>query len=311
MKNNAYKVSIVIPAFNEEGNIRILSGKLQEILSNHPDYEIIFVDDGSSDNTLNILKDIHTANPQIRFLSFSRNFGHQNAIKAGLDYSSGNCVVIMDGDMQHPPELVAEMIDKWQAGYDIVYTLRKDDPKTGVFKKITASAFYKLMNKISDIDIEEGSADFMLLDRVVVDIVKNLDESPLFFRGLIRWVGFKKYGISYMPNERHWGKTKYSFTRMVKFAVTGITSFSVRPLYFSIQIGFIIAILSFLYAVYALYIRLFTDTTIPGWTSLLIIVSFIGGIQLIMIGILGEYVGKIFMAQKKRPNYIVKEKSNS
>lgn len=305
-----FKVSIVIPVMNEEGNLQLLIKELKEVMKIYPDYEIIFIDDGSSDRTLEILREVNSTDPIIRYLSFSKNFGHQNALKAGIDYAQGDCVISMDGDLQHPPELITKLIEKWLEGYDIVNTLRKDDPKTGFYKKLTSRIFYNIINKLSDIEIEQGSADFRLLDRSVVEIIRSLQETPLFIRGIVQWLGFRQFSISYIPKERFWGRTKYSISKMFSFSLAGITSFSVKPLHFSTKLGLIIAILAFIYGVYALYAKLFTDTTIEGWTSLLIVMSFIGGIQLIMIGILGEYLGKLFMSQKSRPYYIIKEKSN-
>jgi polyisoprenyl-phosphate glycosyltransferase len=304
-----FNISVVIPIMNEEGNIPLLVNKLYEVLKMYFHYEIIFIDDGSTDGTLEVVKNLNSTDANIKYLSFSKNFGHQNALKAGLDYAQGDCVISMDGDLQHPPEMIPQLIEKWQEGYDIVYTLRKDDPNIGVFKKSTARMFYKLMGRLTDIDIKQGSADFRLLDRTVVEVIRSLQESTIFFRGIIRWLGYKQYGIEYMPQERFWGETKYSYRKMVGLALTGITSFSTKPLHFATKIGTIIAILSFCYGLYAIYIKLFTNLALEGWTSLLIVMSFIGGIQLIMIGIVGEYLGKLFMAQKCRPSYIIKESS--
>ena len=311
MFKNDMMISVVIPIMNEEGNVELLTERLKAVLGLYSNYEIIFVDDGSTDGTLFAIKQVYRADKRFKYLSFSRNFGHQNALKAGLDYAKGDCVISMDGDLQHPPELIPEMVAKWQEGYEVIYTLRQDDPKTGIFKKMTARLFYKLINRLADMEIEQGSADFRLLDRSVVEIVKNLQENPIFFRGLVRWLGFKQYGISYIPQERHWGKTKYSIGKMFKFAVTGITSFSVKPLNLATELGAIIALISFAYGIYAIYIKLFTDESITGWASLLCIISLIGGIQLVTIGVLGEYLGKMFMAQKRRPSYIVREKSDA
>ena len=311
MFKNDMMISVVIPIMNEEGNVELLTERLKAVLGLYNNYEIIFVDDGSTDGTLFAIKQVNRADKRFKYLSFSRNFGHQNALKAGLDYAKGDCVISMDGDLQHPPELIPEMVAKWQEGYEVIYTLRQDDPKTGIFKKMTARLFYKLINRLADMEIEQGSADFRLLDRSVVEIVKNLQENPIFFRGLVRWLGFKQYGISYIPQERHWGKTKYSIGKMFKFAVTGITSFSVKPLNLATELGAIIALISFAYGIYAIYIKLFTDESITGWASLLCIISLIGGIQLVTIGVLGEYLGKMFMAQKRRPSYIVREKSDA
>lgn len=303
-----FKVSVVVPLFNEEGNVNVLTQEIVDILSKYVDYELIYIDDGSYDGTLDMLKQQNKKNKKVKFISFSRNFGHQNALRAGLDYATGDCVISMDGDMQHPPKLIPQLVDKWQKGYDIVYTIRKDDPSISFFKRKTANIFYWAMNKFSDIEIKSGVADFRLLDRSVLDIVKTIRENDLFIRGMVSWLGFRQYGIEYMPEKRNWGKTKYSFFRMTKFAITGMTSFSLKPLHISTMLGYIIATIAFLYGIYAIIIKLFTNNAISGWTSVLVVVLFIGGIQLIMIGILGEYTGKLFIESKKRPNYIIKEK---
>jgi len=309
MKSNNLKLSLVVPIFNEKGNIDFLVERVTKILKNYTDYELIFVDDGSNDETLLNIKKQRESNKRIQYLSFSRNFGHQNALRAGLDYATGDCVISMDGDMQHPPELIPKLIEKWREGYDVVYTLRKDDPKTSFFKRKTASYFYGIMNRFSDIKIDRGAADFRLMDNSVVEVLKSIKENDLFMRGMVSWLGFKQCAIEYMPEERYWGKTKYSFGKMFKFAISGITSFSTKPLQLSTMIGYIIATLAFIYGVYAVIIKLFTTNTVSGWTSVLTVVLFIGGIQLIMIGILGEYIGKLFIESKKRPNYIIKDKS--
>jgi dolichol-phosphate mannosyltransferase len=300
-------VSIVIPIMNEEGNIARLIERLRLSLAEYGNHEIIFVDDGSNDETLSVIKKYREDDKRIKFLSFSRNFGHQSALKAGLDASDGDCVISMDGDLQHPPELINEMISIWMQGYDIVYTVRQDKNQTSLLKRKTSQFFYKLLNRLSDIQIDQGVADFRLLDRNIVDMVSRFQENPLFFRGIIKWMGFRQYALTYSPEQRSWGVTKYSFRKMMRFAVLGITSFSVKPLQISTVIGTIIAIMSFGYGIYALLMKILTDATVPGWTSMLIIVSFIGGIQLIMLGILGVYLGKLFIESKRRPSYLVKE----
>ncbi|HPO49863.1 MAG TPA: glycosyltransferase family 2 protein [Spirochaetota bacterium] len=303
------KVSVIIPSFNEEGNVFPMIEKLVPILEKYEDYEVIFVDDGSRDSTLQKLKEANSLNKKINYLSFSRNFGHQNALRAGLDYCDGDCAISMDGDLQHPPELIPELIEKWKEGYDIVYTLRGDGKKTSFFKKFTANLFYNMINSMSNINIPKGAADFRLLDRSVVEVLKTFTENTLFLRGLISWLGFKQYGVKYSPCERFSGKTKYSIKKMTMFALTGITSFSVKPLHLSTIIGVILSIIAFFYGIYAILIKLFSNEALPGWTSVLVSVLFIGGVQLIMMGIMGEYVGKLFIESKKRPNYILKDKS--
>lgn len=311
MRKSNFKVSVVIPVYNEEGCAASVAERVAKVLEVYSDYEILFIDDGSKDNTLAILKKIHSDNPRINFLSFSRNFGHQNALRAGTKFATGDCIISLDGDLQHPPELIPELVNKWNEDYDIVYTIRKEVRKMPFFKKITARLFYRLMNIISDINFEQGEADFRLLDKNVAAELNNLTENAIFFRGMVKWLGFNQTGIEYTPDNRMWGKTKYSRKKMFSLALSGITSFSIKPLRISTLIGISIAFLSMIYGIYALYIKFFTDSSIEGWTSVFFMVAFIGGVQLIMIGILGEYIGNIFLESKKRPGYIIKEKSIS
>ena len=306
--SETFNISVIIPCYNEEGNIQHIYAEIVRQLSKYPSYELLFIDDGSTDLTLEKIKEIGTQNPAVvRYISLSRNFGHQNALKAGLDFAKGDCVISMDGDLQHPPEMLDMLISKWLEGYEVVYTIRKEDLKLSFFKKSTSKLFYKIINYLSDYEIKNGAADFRLLDRKVVDVLKNLPENFLFFRGLVSWVGFKQAEVLYVPNARYSGDTKYSLKKMVHFASTGVTSFSVKPLKLSIVIGIFIASLAFMYAFYAIWIYFFTDRAIQGWASVIFSVLFIGGIQLIMIGIIGEYLGKLFLENKRRPNYIIRE----
>jgi polyisoprenyl-phosphate glycosyltransferase len=309
MRRNNFKISVIIPVFNEEGCVTSVAERVVSIMSNYSEYEVLFIDDGSQDNTLETLKALHTRNPKINFLSFSRNFGHQNALRAGTRFATGDCIISLDGDLQHPPELIPELIAKWKEGFDVVYTIRKDVQRTSFFKKITGRVFYKTMNYISDINFEYGEADFRLLDKSAAAELNNLHENAIFFRGMVKWLGFRQTGIEYSPENRICGKTKYSRKKMFALALSGITGFSIKPLRISTFIGLSFAFLSLLYGFYALYIKLFTDNSIEGWTSVFFMITFLGGIQLIMIGILGEYIGNIFIESKKRPNYIIKEKS--
>lgn len=304
------KVSVVVPSFNEEGNVIILAEKLAKVFAEIGcAYEVIFVDDGSSDLTLERLQTLHESNPHVHYLSFSRNFGHQCALKAGLDHAQGDCVISLDADMQHPPELIPEMITKWKEGYDIVYTKRLVDKKLPFLKRLTSQAFYQLINFLSDIQIEDGTADFRLMDRSAVEVFKQLPERDLFVRGMIKWIGFKQYKIDYQPHERFSGKTKYSFRKMLRLAMAGITSFSVKPLRLAGLVGFSLSAVSFIYGLLALYGYFFAKWNISGWTSLAVGIMFIGGMQLIMLGIMGEYIGKLFMQAKQRPLYIVRKSS--
>ncbi len=245
-------ISVVIPAYNEAGNIKVIADKIAEQLGKMDSYEIIFVDDGSTDSTLNEIKKIAKNDNSLKYISFSRNFGHQRALKAGLDHASGDCVISMDADLQHPPGLITELINKWREGYDVVYTVRKDVYGVGFFKKTTSKIFYKLMTRISDVDIPLGSADFRLLDKKVVNELRKFKENGLFIRGIVSWLGYNQTGIDYNPQSRHSGSTKYTFRKMISFAIQGITSFSIIPLRISVILGFVISLCAFVYTIYAI-----------------------------------------------------------
>jgi dolichol-phosphate mannosyltransferase len=306
---NKPEISIVIPTYCEEGNIVELYEQLQFELSkiDVQSFEIIYVNDGSHDDSLRNIKELTTKDKRVKFIHFSRNFGHQNALRAGLDFAKGDAVISMDADLQHPPELISTLIEHWRAGNKVVYTKRKDTNDLSFFKKLTSKMFYKLVNYLSETKLEEGTADFRLLDRSVVEALKNFNENNLFYRGIIPGLGFKQHGLEYIPNERFSGNTKYTFSKMVRFALTGITSSSAKPLYFSIYLGAFLALCSFFYALYAIYVSIFTTEAVAGWTSTIASILFIGGIQLMMLGIVGIYLGKLFSESKKRPNYIIEE----
>lgn len=304
-----FSVSVVVPAFNEESNLLELYIALKESLSRCTDYEIIFVDDGSVDGTLSQIIEFHKTDPNVQYVSLSRNFGHQCALKAGLDLARGDCVISMDADMQHPPELIHKFLEKWRQGYDVVNSKRLTPKEQSRFKALTSRWFYKFLNAISELHFEEGAADFRLMDRKVVDKIKNINENSLFLRGLILWVGFNQTWISYQPNNRHSGKSKYTLWRMLGLALDGITSSSIKPLRVSFLLGLIISILAFGYAIFALYANLFFGSTITGWTSLLLSVLLLGGVMLIVLGIVGEYLGKVVQDVKRRPLYIINESS--
>lgn len=301
-------VSIVIPCFNEAGNITELYAQLTPILQQLPRYELLFVDDGSKDGTSDMVLKLKTGNEHIKLLQLSRNFGHQAALKAGLDHALGDCVISMDADLQHPPELIPDLLKKWNEGYEVVFTQREEDKNLSWMKRSTSKLFYKLAQKLSSVQLHPGTADFRLLDRVVVDVLKELDESYLFYRGLVSWVGFKQVAVRYQANDRFAGSSNYTYRKMLALALSGITSFSIRPLQLSIFLGFFIASLAGSYGIYVVYAFAFTDQALPGWASTTASVLFIGGVQLIMLGVLGEYVGKGFIEGKRRPNYIIRRK---
>jgi glycosyltransferase involved in cell wall biosynthesis len=307
--DNIPTISIVIPAYNEESNIVPIRHRLAAVLEPYGDYEILFVDDGSNDATLYEIEKIVQTDPRIKYLSFSRNFGHQKALRAGLDHAAGKCAITLDADLQHPPELIPKMVERWKEGYEVVSAVRENSSDLSWFKRKTSESFYKLINYLSSIEIRHGAADFRLMDRAVLDVFRQIKEEHLFFRGMISWIGFKQCFIPYQEEKRLCGKSKYSLKKMVLLALDGITSFSVRPLHLTTLFGGVVSLTSFLYGLFAISAALFTDKVISGWTSMIISILFLGGIQLLMLGIVGEYLGKLFIESKHRPAYIIK-KSN-
>ncbi|MEJ7643857.1 MAG: glycosyltransferase family 2 protein [Chryseolinea sp.] len=301
------KISIVIPVYNEAANISILLAELTSMASRLPyEFEFIFVDDGSTDQSLAIIKMLAKADPRVYFIELSRNFGHQYALKAGLDLSNGDCVVSMDSDLQHPPEVVPRLIAKWEEGFDVVYTRRLDDPTLPWLKRKTSSSFYMLLNRLSDLKLEHGTADFRLMNRSALNAFSHLNESELFIRGLIKWAGFKQVAIEYEPKDRHSGDSKYNLKRMISFALRGITSFSVKPLQMIAYLGMTLFFISMILAPYAI-VSYFMGKAVSGWTSLMISVIFFGSLQLLMIGVVGLYISKLVIQSKQRPLYFIRE----
>jgi len=299
-------ISIVIPAYNESENIPKTVPAILNLIKPLPyRFEIIMVADGCTDNTLDKIQELVLEHKNIFYIEFSRNFGHQNALKAGLDHASGDCVISLDCDLQHPPEIIPEMLSKWESGYEVVYTIRKEDKKLPLSKRFTSRLFYDTINRLSDVEIESGSADFRLLDKKVVRIMKNFHENEPFLRGLIKWIGFKQFSMEYSPNQRTLGKSKYNLKRMISFALQGVTSFSVRPLYGAIYLGFTFTMLSILYLPYVLH-AFHNGKEVSGWASIIMTIVFFGGLQLTILGIIGIYVGKMFIQVKERPNYIIR-----
>ena len=307
-QNNNITISVVVPAYNESENIVVLTERLTTVLSKYGDWQILFVDDGSKDDTLLQLRRMAEENNRINFLSLSRNFGHQKALKAGLDHATGDCVISMDADMQHPPELLDELIERWQQGYEVVSTIREETKNLPLFKRKSSALFYKLINILSDTEFKPNASDFRLLDRSVVDVLKGMDESHVFMRGIVPWLGFRECSVKYMPAERLSGESKYSTARMVALGIDGITSFSIKPLQLSIIIGTIVSFAAFIYGVVAIIARFILGKEVSGWASIIISILFIGGLQLLMMGIIGEYLGKVFVESKKRPVYVVRER---
>ncbi|PIY68681.1 glycosyltransferase [Candidatus Roizmanbacteria bacterium CG_4_10_14_0_8_um_filter_39_9] len=309
-----FLLSIIIPVYNEEGNILPLLERLLPIVKTLS-YEIVFVEDGSKDRTFDIIKKEALHNPHIKLVSFLRNFGHQMALTAGYAHAKGDCVISMDADLQDPPEIILEMINKWQKGSKIVYAKRKERDVDSAFKKTTASLFYRFINFLSETPIPQEVGDFRLLDKEVVDFLNSLPEHSRFLRGLVAWGGFHAEYVYYNREKRFAGETHYPFSKMLNFALDGITTFSTKPLRIASYFGFVSATVGFLGILYALIGKIFQPTFFPhdwvtGWTGLFVGIMFMGGVQLITIGIIGEYISKIYKEVQSRPKYLIQEKIN-
>jgi glycosyltransferase involved in cell wall biosynthesis len=303
-------VSVVVPAFNESQNVSALLEVLLPVLAGIGTFEIVLVDDGSTDDTLEVIRRHHALDPRVRFVALSRNFGHQTALRAGLAHARGACVISMDADLQHPPELIPEMVARWKEGYDVVYTVREDAASLPASKRLSSALFYRLLNALSGVRIEAGTADFRLLSRRVLDVLNGLDEQPFFLRGLVPWLGFRQHGIPYAPNDRRHGQSKYTLRKMVALATDGITSFSVKPLLVSGALAALVGAIALAYSLYVIYARVFTDAAVPGWASVLVAVLWLGSMQLFVLGIMGQYLGKLFVQSKRRPPFVVRDASD-
>ncbi len=302
-------ISLVVPAFNEEENLPVLVERLRAVMEPLGAYEILVVDDGSTDETKAVLRRLSQVHDELRFISFSRNFGHQMALRAGYEHARGACAISLDADLQHPPELIPTLVQKWREGFDVVYTIRKPDPTLSWRKQFTSRNFYKLLRAASDLELEDGAADFRLLDRKVLETLKMFKENDLFLRGMISWVGFRQCRIEYEPAARFAGTTKYSFKKMVQLALMGITSFTTKPLYASVVLGLFMALFSTVIGLEVLFEYFFMDGVVSGWTTLVLLTVLIGGAQFIVIGIIGVYLGKTFVEVKQRPPYIIGDTS--
>ncbi len=303
-------ISIIVPAYNEADNFLDLFSRIVKTMKVIAvSYEIIIVDDGSTDNTIEILKEEIKKNVNIKLLSFSRNFGHQAALNAGIDYSSGDAVVIMDADMQQPPEMIKDMYQEYLNGYEIVLCSRTSNKQNGIFREKIGRLFYFTMNKISGLDLKPNVADFGLFHSKVICALRQMPEHDRFLRGLVQWVGFKKKFIPYTAESRYHGKSKYNFKKLLGLGMSGITSFSAWPLRISWWFGVIIFCISVMSSMYVVLDYYFGASSIPaGWSSLVIAIALFGGLQLMMIGVVGEYLAKIFNEVKARPLYIIDNK---
>ena len=302
------KLSIVIPIFNEEENIDSLINRLRTVVAQMQiSCEYIFVNDGSKDHSFQLIKNLALADPAIKYIDFSRNFGHQIAVSAGLDLAAGDRVAIIDADLQDPPELIIEMFAKMDQGYEVVYAKRNNRNGESWLKKFTAKVFYRILKSITSVKIPVDTGDFRIIDRKVVNVLNQMPEHNKFLRGQISWIGFKQTYVEYNRNVRQAGSTGYTYKKMIRLALDGITSFSNFPLKVASICGFVVSGIAFIVMIYALYSRYITKDYVEGWTSTIISVLFLGGIQLISIGIIGEYISRLSENARNRPLYIINE----
>lgn len=303
-------ISVIVPCYNEEQVIVETNRQLVITLAALADldFEIVYVDDGSSDKTADLLRTIQSSDKRTRVVRLARNFGHQLAVSAGLEHSAGDAVVIIDADLQDPPEVIPEMVERWRDGYHVVYGMRTDRPGEKAFKLWTAKLFYRFINRLSKVQIPLDVGDFRLLDRRVVDVLLSMPERDRFLRGMVSWIGFRQVAVMYRRAERRAGESKYPLFKMLQFAADGVLSFSLTPLRLALWVGFLSIGMAFAGILYALIIRLYTNDWVRGWTSIFTAVLFIGGAQLVTLGIIGEYIGRIYAEVKRRPLYVVEER---
>ncbi len=294
--------------YNEEAVIEETYRRLKRVMKDaNGTYELLFINDGSQDKCADIIKQYMIGDKTVKLIDFSRNFGHQIAITAGMDYANGDAVIIIDADLQDPPELILQMIEKWKEGYEVVYAKRMKRKGETWFKKWSASTFYRVLRASTDIDIPVDTGDFRLMDQKVCKEMRKINENNRFVRGLVSWIGFRQIAIEYVRDERVAGETKYPLKRMVKLCLDGILSFSYKPLKLAIYSGLLLSSSGFLYFIYVLYLTLFTEATMKGWPSIISIMLIFNGFMLFMLGVIGEYIGRIYDETKGRPLYIVRE----
>ena len=305
-------ITILIPAYNEEAVLTQLYERLNTLAKTTPkhNFEFLFINDGSRDRTLPILKDLSKKDPRISYVNLSRNFGKESAMLAGFDYATGNATVIIDADLQDPPELIPRMIKFWEEGYDDVYAKRRSREGESWFKKKSSSLFYKLLQKSTNVDIQVDTGDFRLLDKRAIDALREIRESQRYTKGMFSWIGFKKKEITYDRDPRAAGETKWNYPKLVNLAIDGITSFTTAPLRIASFAGIIISLFAFIFIIVIVFKTLMFGDPVAGWASTMAVILFLGGVQLLSIGIIGEYIGRIFDEVKNRPVYFVEEYHN-
>lgn len=303
------KISVLVPCYNEEASLPLLYTELVKVMNlcQSYDWEVLFINDGSRDNTLSVIKDLRQMDMRVSYVDLSRNFGKENAMLAGFDYVTGDCMVIMDADLQHPPHVILKMLEKWEEGYEDVYAKRITRGKESWIRKKASLLFYSLLQKTTRIEILQNVGDFRLLDRCCIEALKSLRESERYTKGMFCWIGFKKTSVDFEQKDRVAGKSTWNYWSLFNLAIEGITSFTTTPLRFSSILGFIIAILSFGLMLFHLVKALIWGDPIQGFPTLVVLILFLGGIQLLSIGIVGEYLGRVFNESKHRPVYIVRE----
>jgi polyisoprenyl-phosphate glycosyltransferase len=308
---NKIVLSIVVPVYNEQAVVQESYRRLKAMLEGQNDnYELIFVNDGSRDATCEILRAICASDPHARLIDFSRNFGHQTAITAGMNFATGDAVVVIDADLQDPPEVIPAMVAKWREGFDVVYGKRAQRKGETLFKRFTSAAFYRVLQKLTDVEIPVDTGDFRLIDRKVCDALKSVKERNRYIRGIISWLGFRQTAVEFVREERFAGETKYPLKKMIRFAFDAITSFSYKPLKLASYFGGAVSLAGFSYMMVVLYLKVFTTSTVTGWASMMAVSLFFNGVVLMMLGIIGEYIGRIYDEAKGRPLYVVRETLN-
>ncbi len=309
MVNKEIKLSVVVPMYFEEDVAHECHARLSAAVSEY-DYELVYVNDGSTDKTLPILKEIAEENKRVKVLSFSRNFGHQAAVTAGVKNASGDCIVIIDADLQDPPELIPDMVELWKQGYEVVYAKRKKRKGESAFKRFTAKAFYRILSSLTDTDIPTDTGDFRLIDRKVAQAFNSMGEHNRFIRGMVAWLGFKQTPIEYVRDERYAGETKYPLRKMLKLAFDGIMSFSVKPIKMVTNLGALTLLFSLGVIIYVLISKFTGNAVSDGWASTMIVITMLSGVQLVSLGVVGGYISRIYEESRNRPIYLVSEKIN-